>query len=77
MKLYKYVSESRYEEVPAIPIPDNVTNGDFFLMLYKPYCYLPSDNNCSDIGIQLYEGAEIMWFDETWWNAPYKKEVEE
>ena len=66
MKLYKYISESRYEEVQAIPIPEGATNGDMIKAMF----------NCMVIAItngKVYVEKIYFPFNEEWWNAPYKE----
>ena len=75
-KLRKYISEGRYEEVNAIEIPENATNGDVIKLLFPQIevktvnllvevFYL--DSNDRDTETDFYAN---------WWNAPYKAESE-
>lgn len=57
-----------------IPIPDNATNGDVIKLMF------PSDAKELDMSKShlMYYGLDyIKEFRKEWWNAPYKKEVEE
>ena len=69
-------------EVKAIPIPDNATNGDVIKSIYCQYGlvirFIPSGEVVVDM-TKLKNNGMIpnMAFNEDWWNAPYRKEVEE
>lgn len=68
--------------VNAIPIPEGATNGDMFKAMFpnievKPHMAYGLNNG---IKIRLYIdefSVFDLWFPTRWWNAPYKKEVEE
>lgn len=57
----------------CIEIPEGATNGDILCMLFPNMHYTLSDKSTrvvTNIG-------GVSSFDIDWWNAPYKKEVEE
>lgn len=58
--------------IDAIPIPENVTNGEILCMMFPNMHYTLSENKqrvVTTIGI-------VSSFDLEWWNAPYKVESE-
>lgn len=67
--------QGKIEGMPkVVVIPDNTTNGDVIKTLF------PSDAGELDMSKShlMYAGLDyIQEFRKDWWNAPYKKEVEE
>jgi len=64
--------------IQAIPIPDNATNGDMIKALFpnaKTWEVTRDDFQCTYISSKDICG--IVALPLSWWNAPYKKEVEE
>jgi hypothetical protein len=63
--------------VSAIPIRDKMTNGDMIKAMFpngKEY------DNDGDVRYEIeidFDYSFCSYFDGVWWNAPYKKEVEE
>lgn len=78
--LSKFINEC--EIVDAIPIPKGTTNGDMFKAMFpnievKPQMSYGFKNG---IKVRVYKdefSVFDLWFPTDWWNAPYKKEVEE
>lgn len=73
-----------YKKVDAIPIPDGATNRDMFKAVfgYEPATDAVVCNEkdwCGDSEPCNYcrSNPDSIGKDEDWWNAPYKKEVEE
>lgn len=56
--------------VPAIPIPDNATNGDMIKAMF-PTAEVKEKNNCYEVYFGI--GTAIQFFNHQWWNAPYKR----
>lgn len=56
-------------------IPDNATNGDIIKAMF-PNCKIILDNE-GLIGLRPIGEVWIVWFTQSWWNAPYKAESEE
>ena len=67
-----YVREA--DAVPAIPIPDNATNGDVIKALFPSWkvehVRKMSGMNRYECGIDSIN--HISFYDD-WWNAPYKR----
>lgn len=61
----------------VIPIPEGATNGDMIKTMFpngKEY------DNDGDVRYEIeidFDYSYCSYFDGVWWNAPYKKEVEE
>lgn len=86
----KFMSESDHCEmigrlnsaqtINAIIIPDNATNGDVVKLMFpdaeiQPIMgYFDKDEL---LGYRVYLGGRSQDYLLDWWNAPYKKEVEE
>lgn len=75
MKLYKYVSESRYE--PVIEIPDNPTNGEVMQKMFPELKVRYIDEWDDGNSKLLYRRAfvnvdfghgEMLGFSLEWWN---------
>jgi len=71
-------SKSQINSLPTadvIPIPEGATNGDMIKAMF------PQWDLREEIGYEYKLFGETHKFeglvDEDWWNAPYKKEVEE
>lgn len=68
--------------VNAIPIPEGATNGDMIKAMFpnievKPHMAYGLKNGIK-IRVYIDEFSVFdLWFPTRWWNAPYKKEVEE
>ena len=65
------------EEVDAIEIPENATNGD---MIKAMFPNIQWDNECNGVFYGYKTNDRMMPMlgaDFNWWNALYKKEVEE
>lgn len=64
-------------EVQAIPIPKGATNGDVIKAMFPN---MQIDNECNGI-LYGYKTNDrempMLGMNLDWWNAPYKKEVEE
>ena len=59
--------------IPAVfTLPDNPTNGDVMKTIF-PYAQIIEDLH--SVGIMIKGNSnKIIWFEETWWNAPYRPE---
>ena len=56
-------------------IPDNATNGEVFLNVFKGSKEIGRDN-WNQIGVSMCDGYD-RYFNLEWWNAPYKKGEQE
>lgn len=71
-----------YKKLDVIPIPEGATNGDMFKAMFpnievKPHMAYGLKNGIK-IRVYIDEFSVFdLWFPTRWWNAPYKKEVEE
>jgi hypothetical protein len=69
---YDYVSAEEITKaptVPAIPIPDNATNGEILCSIFPDMHYTLSEKTprvVTTIGV-------ASSFDIDWWNSPYKR----
>ena len=57
-----------------VKLPDNCTNGDVIMAMFPECC---SNMGNLDNGIVVDFIGDLHTFNKDWWNAPYKKEVEE
>ena len=69
------------DTVNAIPIPENATNGDMIKALF-PNVRIDErleENLSTELNIIIVKGIDggTSPFYRNWWNAPYKREVEE
>ena len=62
-------------EVQAIPIPENATNGDMIKAMFSDI-ESRLDKKTGVVLVKWVDGT-TKTFKASWWNAPYKKEVEE
>lgn len=71
---YEYVAFRKQIEdispVPAIPIPDNATNGDVLKRLLYGKAIITEFIH--DVNISVNNNV-IGQFDREWWNSPYKR----
>ena len=70
---YDAVSCSQIDDAPtikAILIPEGATNGDMIKAMF-PNCKITLDNE-GLIGVRPIGENWIIWFTQSWWNAPYK-----
>lgn len=58
----------------ATPIPDNATNGDAIKVMF-PSIESRLDKNTGIMLVKWVDGT-TKTFKASWWNSPYKKEVE-
>ena len=68
---YDYVSAEEIAKapaVPAIPIPDNATNGDVIKALFPRI-----KTKKFTTFLRVIEGEEYIPMTYDWWNAPYKR----
>lgn len=76
----EYIDKERFREVVhRIEIPKNATNGDMIKAMF-PNC--EQKGNIHNRYFEMYfdndlRNASYMTVNKEWWNAPYKKEVEE
>ena len=71
-------SQSQINSLPTadlIPIPDRATNGDIIKAMF-PYIESRLDEKTGIMLVKWTDGT-TKTFKADWWNAPYKKEVEE
>lgn len=66
----------------AIPIPEGATNGDMIKAIFPNYddnkARFEEDGEVYEVHyIHILDSMAINKFDESWWNAPYKKQVVE
>ena len=66
MKLYKYVSESRYE--PVMEIPDNPTNGEVLTKMFPKAMVTDIPYR---VVVKLMDNGFNLTFDVSWWNAKW------
>lgn len=59
--------------VPAIPIPDGATNGDMIKAMFPNIEMWGESEKTLDYSL----GGMIHRITKSWWNSPFRKEVEE
>lgn len=74
----------RMKVVDIIPIPEGATNGDLVKAPFSNCCddiktMLEDDDGeeCEMHLVHVWGSMAINRYDENWWNAPYKRGVEE
>ena len=59
----------RFPAVPAIPIPDNATNGEILCSIF-PYMHYTLSEKTPRVVTTIGVASS---FDIDWWNSPYKR----
>ena len=73
MKLYRYVSEGRYE--PVMEIPDNATNGDWIRALHGEPARISEKGVLYKFKYRNGKPYFSTFYDYDWWNSPCGKDI--